>query len=129
MGRWVLYIFGLYNLVLGGIAIVYPPITAVLYSLSSFSPEWAFASRWVGALAVAIGYAAFSFAQTGNREVKMIIIISAAASLLASILGIINGEAGIVNIAFDSILQAAVIIVLVFWGDTRNRPSGRYILK
>ncbi len=114
--RWIFNLFGAYNLVVGVIAVFAPSVTASLYAVSQVTPEFFAASRWIGALAIAIAYGAFTAAKTGSREMVNLVAISAVAAIVASILSIMKGDAAFGNMVLDFIFQAALIIVLVVKG-------------
>jgi len=116
LAKLVIYLFGIYNLILGLIAVVFPSLGAAFYSVNTITNEWIALSRWTGALAIAIAYGAFTVVKTKDGRIINIIIISAIASLVASILNIIKGNAAWANVIVDLTAQIAVLLALVFAG-------------
>lgn len=110
--KWVLYVFAAYNIIVGIIAVTMPSLLENLYAISTLGPETIMTGRWLGALAIAIGYGAFTIVRTPNKEIVHVLIISAIVTMFASILGVLNGNAAVNNIAFDFVLQLALVIVL-----------------
>ncbi|MEW6181750.1 MAG: hypothetical protein AB1500_01045 [Bacillota bacterium] len=112
--RWALCLFGAYNIVTGIIAITSPSLTAVLYSApSAASPEFIIPTRWVGALAIAIGYGAFSAVRSGDQKMVNLLLISAVMTLVGSLWSVTGGIATWANVGYDSAIQAVAILALL----------------
>lgn len=114
--KFVLYIFAGYNFIVGIIAVIMPSLVASIYSVDSISPEFSMASRWLGALAIAMAYGALVIVKKPNKEIARILIIGAYATMIASVLGIFSGEVAASNIWFDFVLQAALVVALTMSG-------------
>lgn len=52
-----------------------------------------------------------------------VLVISAYAMMIATIFSVFKGEAGIANVSFDFIIQAALVITLYITGKKTSRYS------
>jgi hypothetical protein len=109
-------------MVIGLIAIVFTPWVAALYLVPDATPEWSAATRWIGALAVAIGYAAFLVAKSPDRKLINVIMLSAVMTIIASLWSIFAGDGTLANFWYDLVIQLIVLITLLTV-DTKVKPD------
>lgn len=116
--KWALYLFAAYNAIVGAIAVFMPKLLPPLYAVDTFSPEASMTSRWLGALAIAMAYAAIVYIRTANKEIARVLIVGAIATIAASVIGVIIGEASVSNIWFDFLFQAILVTAVMASGKS-----------
>ena len=121
--RWVMYGYGVYNLVVGILSIIDAPLVAQLYAVNGPAPVLLAATRWIGALALTLSYAAFWAARDLSRPLQGMLLIASAGSEVAGIWGLVAGEIGWATAGSDMVAQAVVLIALFISYLTRERPA------
>ncbi len=111
--KGVLYLYAVYNLIMGLIAVFSPSLAGTIYGGGAFTPEFALAARWAGALAIGIAYGAFAAAVKMKRDILRLLLIAAAATVVANLLALFAGDATLGQVWFDFILQMALVVAAV----------------
>ncbi|MDW7650538.1 MAG: hypothetical protein SCK29_10370 [Bacillota bacterium] len=114
--KLILYLFGLYYLVAGLAALFVPKLCFSLYGVASVSPSASMTARWLGAMAIAVGFGAFTYVKKPVYQVRQILVISVFANLTGSLLGAFSGEISFSYLWLDTFFNVALILALISYG-------------
>lgn len=120
IGYWS---FGVYNLLLGLAAMFFPTATASLFAISDPSNNFLSTERYLGALAVAIGYACIVGMRDNLRNYLNLVAISTVLSFIVGALSLITDQTATATVLPSLVIQ--VVFILAFLADRQTAASSK----